>query len=89
MSEKSEFPIRVDRNVFPRAGVLPRGRQDLDHVPRLGGRLPASKNGAIRRPERPAGAAGDVGFGWPSVFGGLVEMPTAQQKEKPAAKRPG
>ena len=81
MATKKEkaFPIKVDRNVYPRPEY----------------RFPDVKIGLIYKDsladfpkplEAPEGAPNillvildDVGFGWPSAFGGLVRMPTAER----------
>ena len=77
--KKDEFPERVDLNVYPRPEY----------------RFPDAKIGTtfkesvadFPKPQQaPEGAPNillvlldDVGFGWPSAFGGLVRMPTAER----------
>jgi len=83
---KEEFPVKVDRNVYPRPEY----------------RFPDVKIGLTYKDsvadfpkplEAPEGAPNillvlldDVGFGWPSAFGGLVRMPTAERLAKNGLK---
>ncbi len=76
-NKDKEFPSRIDVNVYPRPEW----------------RFPNAKIGTTYKDsepdfppilEAPQGAPNillilldDVGYGWPSVFGGLVEMPAA------------
>ena len=77
--DDSEFPRKVDRNMYPRPEY----------------RYPNAKIGVTWKDSAsdfpkphmaPEGAPNvllvlldDVGFGWPSAFGGLVRMPTAER----------
>ncbi len=71
-----DFPVQVDRDVYPRPEFrYPGATIGLTHED--------SAPDFPRLQEAPAGAPNvllvlldDVGFGWPSAFGGLVEMPT-------------
>jgi hypothetical protein len=77
--EAGEFPLRVDRNVYPR----PEYRfPDV----KIGVTYQDSVADFPRPAPAPAGAPNvllvlldDVGFGWSSAFGGVVRMPTAER----------
>jgi arylsulfatase len=74
-----EFPNRVDHNVYPKPEWrFPNAK--------IGMTFKDSEADSQPVQEAPEGAPNillvlldDVGFGWPSVFGGLVEMPTAER----------
>jgi arylsulfatase len=77
MSE--QFPSRVDRNVYPRPEYrYPNAKISTTYAD-------SESDFPLPQPA-PEGAPNillvlldDVGFGWPSVFGGLVEMSTAER----------
>ena len=75
----SEFPVRVDRNVYPRPEYrypdVKIGLTYKDSIADFPKPLQAPENA----PNILLVLLDDVGFGWPSVFGGLVEMPTAER----------
>ncbi len=74
-----EFPIKVQRNVYPEPEWrFPDAKISLTYKDSVADFTPVK--------QAPEGAPNillvlldDVGFGWPSVFGGLVEMPMAER----------
>ena len=74
-----EFPSRVDVNVYPKPEWrFPNAKIGMTYKDSEADFQPVQ--------EAPQGAPNillvlldDVGYGWPSVFGGLVEMPTAER----------
>ena len=77
--EKKEFPLRVDRNVYPRPEYrfknVKIGLTYKDSQPDF----PPPQNAPEGSPNILLVLLDDVGYGWPSAFGGLVEMPTAER----------
>ncbi len=74
-----EYPVQVDRNVYPRPEYRHRDAKISttyeDSVPDF----PPSQEAPADAPNVLLVLLDDVGFGWPSVFGGLVEMPAAER----------
>ncbi|HEY9854979.1 MAG TPA: arylsulfatase [Stenomitos sp.] len=73
------FDVRIDRNVYPRPGY---SYPDAE----IGLTYQDSKPDFPTPQEAPEGSPNillvlldDVGYGWSSAFGGLVEMPTAER----------
>jgi len=77
--ETNDFPTRVDRNVYPspeyRYANAKISTTYADSIPDF----PPPKQSPAAAPNILLVLLDDVGFGWPSVFGGLVEMPTAER----------
>jgi arylsulfatase len=81
-SKKSEFPVHIDRNhlpepewSFPNAKI---GMYAADSQPDF----PPVKQAPKGSPNILLVLLDDIGFGWPSVSGGLVRMPTAEKLHK-------
>jgi arylsulfatase A-like enzyme len=79
VSSDTAFPNRVDRNVYPRpeyrfadARIGTTYEESIADFPPPQASPDAAPNVLLVLLD-------DVGFGWPSVFGGLVEMPTAER----------
>ena len=77
MSE--EFPEKVGKNVYPRPEWrFPNAKTSTtyaDSVPDF----PPPHTAPEGSPNILLVLIDDVGFGWPSVFGGLIEMSTAER----------
>jgi arylsulfatase len=79
MSESTEFPARVDRNVYPRPEYrYPDAKISTTYADSVAD-FPQPLSAPDGAPDILLVILDDVGFGWPSVFGGLVEMPTAER----------
>ncbi|WP_205879356.1 arylsulfatase [Leucobacter triazinivorans] len=78
-SASDEFPVHVDRNHLPEPEwAYPSARirtYAVDSEPDF----PPVKEAAAGSPNILLVLLDDVGFGWPSVNGGLVRMPTAER----------
>lgn len=78
-SKNNEFPIKIDRNVYPEPEYKFKnakiGITYKDSEPDF----PKPKTPPEGSPNILLVLLDDVGFGWPSVNGGLVEMPTAER----------
>src|SRR5262245_3827808 len=76
-TKDSAFPVRVDRNVYPRPEYrFPHVKTGLtynDSTADFPRPLPAPE----AAPNVLLVLLDDVGFGWSSAFGGLARMPTA------------
>lgn len=77
--EKKNFPVKVDRNVYPRPEYrFPKAKISMfgkDSQPDF----PPMQKAPGEAPNILLVLLDDVGFGWPSVNGGLVRMPTAER----------
>ena len=79
MSEKPEFPVHADRNVYPRPEYRhPDAKISTTYVDSVAD-FPPPQQSPPGAPNVLLVLLDDVGFGWPSAFGGLVEMPTAER----------
>ena len=81
MATKKEkaFPNRVDRNVYPRPEYrFPDVKIGLTYKDSLAD-FPKPLEAPEGAPNILLVILDDVGFGWPSAFGGLVRMPTAER----------
>ncbi|MFV1963228.1 MAG: arylsulfatase, partial [Acidimicrobiia bacterium] len=75
----SEFPVQVDRNVYPRPEYRHRDAKISTTYTDSVADFPPPQQAPADAPNVLLVLLDDVGFGWPSVFGGLVEMPTAER----------
>jgi arylsulfatase A-like enzyme len=81
MATKKEkaFPNRVDRNVYPRPEYrFPNVKIGLTYKDSVAD-FPKPHEAPEGAPNILLVLLDDVGFGWPSAFGGLVRMPTAER----------
>lgn len=81
MATKKEkaFPNRVDRNVYPRPEYrFPNVKIGLTYKDSVAD-FPKPLAAPEGAPNILLVILDDVGFGWPSAFGGLVRMPTAER----------
>jgi arylsulfatase A-like enzyme len=77
--ESSEFPNKVDRNVYPRPEHrFPDAKISATYNDSVAD-FPPPVTAPDDAPNVLLVLLDDVGFGWPSAFGGLVEMPTADR----------
>jgi hypothetical protein len=75
----NEYPIQVDRNVYPRPEYrYPDAKISTTYVDSVAD-FPPPQQAPGGVPNILLVLLDDIGFGWPSVFGGLVEMPTAER----------
>jgi arylsulfatase len=85
-STKKQFPTKVDRNVYPRPEYsFPNAKIGLtykDSKPDF----PKPQSAPNNSPNILLVLLDDIGFGWPSPFGGLVRMPTAERLAKKGLK---
>ena len=76
-NEYDDFPVSLDRNHLPEPewsySAAEIGLHATESVPDF----PRPKEAAPGAPNVLLVLLDDVGFGWPSVNGGLVRMPTA------------
>ena len=79
MSETAEFPVRVDRNVYPRPEYRHADAKISTTYTDSAADFPPPQPAPAEAPNVLLVLLDDVGFGWPSAFGGLVEMPTAER----------
>ena len=79
MSDGSSFPVRVDRNVYPRPEYRHADAKISTTYSDSVADFPPPQAAPDNSPNVLLVLLDDVGFGWPSVFGGLVEMPTAER----------
>ena len=80
MTEQTDkFVTRVDRNVYPRPEYRhPEAKISTTYNDSVAD-FPPPRTAPENAPNVLLVLLDDVGFGWPSVFGGLVEMPTAER----------
>ncbi|RYZ42838.1 MAG: arylsulfatase [Myxococcaceae bacterium] len=79
MAKKTRFPRRVDRNVYPRPEYrFPKARIGLTYKDSKAD-FPPLQGAPEKAPNILLVLLDDVGFGWSSAFGGLVEMPVAER----------
>jgi len=77
--KEKKFPIKVDRNVYPRPEYrFPDVKIGLTYKDSVAD-FPKPLEAAESAPNILLVILDDVGFGWPSAFGGLVRMPTAER----------
>jgi Sulfatase len=80
MSKK--FPEKVGNNVYPRPEYrYPDAKIGLTHKDSVAD-FPKPRQAPEGAPNILLVILDDVGFGWPSAFGGLIEMPTAERLAK-------
>ena len=81
-SSGSKFPVRVDRNVYPRPEYrFPNVKIGTTYKDSVAD-FPKPLEAPERAPNILLVLLDDIGFGWPSAFGGLVRMPTAERLRK-------
>jgi len=74
-----KFPEKVGNNVYPRPEYrYPDAKIGLTHKDSVAD-FPKPRLGPDGAPNVLLVILDDVGFGWPSAFGGLIEMPTAER----------
>jgi len=79
LKENSDFPIKVDRNVYPRPEHrFPNVKIGLTYKDSKAD-FPKPQQAPKEAPNILLVLLDDIGFGWPSVFGGLVRMPVAER----------
>ncbi|MCY1047102.1 arylsulfatase [Corallococcus sp. bb12-1] len=79
MAKKTRFPRRVDRNVYPRPEYrFPKARIGLTYKDSKAD-FPPLQGAPEKAPNILLVLLDDVGFGWSSAFGGLVDMPVAER----------
>ncbi|CAM3269845.1 arylsulfatase [Corallococcus sp. ZKHCc1 1396] len=79
MAKKTRFPRRVDRNVYPRPEYrFPKTRIGLTYKDSRAD-FPPLQGAPEKAPNILLVLLDDVGYGWSSAFGGLVEMPVAER----------
>ena len=71
--------LKVDPNVYPTTGVPLPQRQRRPPLAGVGGRPPAGAGGAKGVSNILLVLPDDIGFGWPSTSGGLLEIWTADR----------
>lgn len=80
MTEQSnDFITKVDRNVYPMPEYRHPGAKISTTYADSVSDFPPTRTAPENAPNVLLVLLDDVGFGWPSVFGGLVEMPTAER----------
>src|SRR5262245_62642150 len=81
-SSKSKSPIHLNRNHLPEPeGTFPNARIGM-YATESTPDFPPMKEAAQGSPNVLLVLLDDVGFGWSSVCGGLVRMPTAERLAK-------
>lgn len=77
--EQEQFPTKVDRNVYPEPEWRFKNSKIAITYKDSEPDFPPPKAAPENAPNILVVLLDDVGFGWPSVNGGLVEMPTAER----------
>jgi arylsulfatase len=78
-NNSSEFPRKVDRNMYPRPEYrYPNAKIGVTYKDSVSD-FPKPQMAPEDSPNILLVLLDDVGFGWPSAFGGLVRMPTAER----------
>lgn len=80
--KKKEFPIKVDRNVYPRPEYRYPNAKIGSYAKDSVADFPPMQKAPEGAPNILLVLLDDVGFGWPSAFGGLVNMPVAERLAK-------
>jgi arylsulfatase A-like enzyme len=78
-NNSSDFPRKVDRNMYPRPEYrYPNAKIGVTYKDSVAD-FPKPQKAPEGAPNVLLVLLDDVGFGWPSAFGGLVRMPTAER----------
>lgn len=79
MARKPRFPLRVDHTVYPRPEYrFPKARIGLTYKDSRAD-YPPLRSAPEKAPNILLVLLDDVGYGWSSAFGGLVDMPVAER----------